>query len=249
MDKNQIWVETFKVRSYQMDMKTRSTINSIAGYFQEVAGNHADSLEFGFKHMKQSGLVWILTRFKIHIHQYPIWGDELEVSTWVVNAEKYFTRRDFEIKDKSGKIMVSAISGWMLVNAVEKRPQLVEGVKERFYLFPEKLALNEDIRKIEAPGRIDLSSLYKVKYSDIDLVNHVNNVQYYSIILDSMSFHFRKNFRLKSFEINYLAETLPEEELEIITENSSEDHQYIHEIRKLKDRKPVCRAISIWEKD
>lgn len=249
MEKEQIWTESFKVRSYQMDMKTNATINCIAGYFQEIAGNHADFLEFGFKHMKQSGLIWLLTRFKIHVHQYPKWGDELDVSTWVVNAEKFFSRRDFEIKDKSGNLLVSAISGWMLVNALEKRPHSVEGVKERFPMFPEKLAIKENIQKIETLDRVDTSSLYTVKYSDIDIVNHVNNVQYYSIILDSLPFNFRKEHKIKSVEINYLAEALPEEELEIISELMSDNQDCKYEIRRNSDKKPICRAIFEWDKD
>jgi acyl-ACP thioesterase len=249
MDKEQIWTEPFKVRSYQMDMKTRLTITSMAGYFQEIAGNHADILEFGFKHMKQSGLTWLLTRFKIHVHQYPKWGDELEVSTWVVNAEKFFSRRDFEIKDKSGNVLVSAISGWMLVNTLEKRPHSVEGVKERFTLFPDKMAIKEDVKKIEPIEKTGTCTSYKVKYSDIDIVNHVNNIRYYSIILDSLPFNFQKEYKIKSFEINYVAETLPEEELDIISEQISDMQEYKYEIRKNSDKKPVCRAIVLWEKD
>jgi medium-chain acyl-[acyl-carrier-protein] hydrolase len=249
MEKNQIWVEPFKVRSYHMDMKARATINSIAGYFQEAAGNHADFMGFGYKQMKQSGLLWMLTRFKIYVHQYPVWGDELELSTWVVNAEKFFSRRDFEIKDKSGKILVSAISGWMLVNAIEKKPHSVEGAKERFVMFPEKLAIKDEIRKIDAPGKIDSIASYKVKYSDIDIVLHVNNIRYYSIILDTLPFRFREENHIKLFEINYIAEALPEEELEIVSEQLSESGEYKYEIRKFSDKKAICRALIEWKKD
>jgi medium-chain acyl-[acyl-carrier-protein] hydrolase len=249
MEKNQIWAEPFKVRSYHMDMKARATINSIAGYFQEAAGNHADLMGFGYKQMKQSGLLWLLTRFKIYVHKYPVWGDELELSTWVVNAQKFFSRRDFEIKDKSGNVIVSAISGWMLVNAVEKRPHSVEAVKERFEMFPEKLAIKDEIRKIDAPVNIESITSYKVKYSDIDIVQHVNNIRYYSIILDTLSFPFRKENHIKQFEINYIAEALPDEELEIVSEQLSDKTEYKYEIRKLSDKKAICRAIINWEKD
>jgi medium-chain acyl-[acyl-carrier-protein] hydrolase len=249
MEKSSIWTEPFKVRSYHMDMKACATIMSIAGYLQEAAGNHADSMNFGFKDMKKSGLIWLLTRVKIIVHQYPGWGEEMEVSTWVVNAEKFFSRRDFEIRDKSGKLLASAISGWMLVNAKEKRPHSVDHVKDSFVLMPDKIAVDGEIQKIEALDKTDTKSNYTVKYSDIDIVGHVNNIQYYSIILDSLPFDFRKDYHIKSFEINYLAEALPNDELEILTEQLSENKEYKHEIKRISDHKAICRAIIQWGKD
>jgi medium-chain acyl-[acyl-carrier-protein] hydrolase len=249
MEKSSVWIEPFKVRSYHMDMKARATIMSIVGYLQEAAGNHADSMNFGFKDMKKSGLVWLLTRVKILVHQYPKWGEEIEVTSWVVNAEKFFSRRDFEIRDKSGKLMVSAISGWMLVNAKEKRPHLVEHVRDRFFLMPDKMAIQDEIQKIDTLNKMDSTSTYTVKYSDIDIVGHVNNIQYYSIILDSLAFDFRKENHIKSFEINYLTEALPGDNLEVLTEQLSENKEYKHEIKRIADQKAICRAIINWEKD
>jgi medium-chain acyl-[acyl-carrier-protein] hydrolase len=247
MEKSSIWKESFKVRSYHMDMNANATIMSIAGYLQEAAGNHADYMNFGFKDMKKSGLFWVLTRVKIVVHEYPKWGDELEVSTWVVNAEKFFSRRDFEIKDKTGKVLVSSISGWMLVHAKEKRPHSIDEVKERFVLMPERKSIDEEIRKIEGPSNIHSTSVYRVKYSDIDIVGHVNNIQYYPIILDSLPFQFRKAMHITSFEINYMAEALAEEILEIQSEQLAGDNEYKYEIKRLSDQKAICRALVNFE--
>jgi len=249
MEKSYIWKEPIKVRSYHMDMKAHTTISSIAGYLQEAAGNHADSMNFGYKDMKKSGLVWLLTRVKILVHQYPGWGEEIIISSWVVNAEKFFSRRDFEIHDKSGKLLISAISGWMLVNEKEKRPHLVELVRDRFFIMPDKMAIEGEIKKVDAPAQIHSNSTYTVNYSDIDIVGHVNNIRYYSIILDSLPFNFRKTNHIKTFEINYMAEGLPGDELEILTEQLTENKEYKHEIRRISDKKAICRAFITWEKD
>jgi medium-chain acyl-[acyl-carrier-protein] hydrolase len=249
MEKINIWTEAFKVRSYQMDMKARATITAIAGWLQEVAGNHASYMGFGYNQMKQSGLYWLLTRVKIHVHSYPEWGEDLEVNTWVVNAEKFFSRRDFEIRNKEGNTIVSASTGWMLVNAFEKRPQLVESLSRNIDLLKDKLALNEELQKIEALENPDSTHLYKVKYSDIDIVNHVNNIQYYNIILDTLPNGFRKENHIQSFEINYIAEALLDEDLQVLNRQLNNNHLYQHEIKRLSDDKVVCRAMSKWGKD
>jgi len=249
MEKINIWEEAFKVRSYHMDVKARATITSIAGYLQEVAGNHAHFMGFGYKQMKESGLLWLLTRVKIAVHQYPMWGDEIKIDTWVVNAEKFFSRRDFEIRDKAGKVIVSAISGWMLVNAREKRPQLVETLSRNVDLLKDKMSLNEELVKIDNLQKVDSTAFYKVKYSDLDVVNHVNNIQYYNIVLDTIPGQFQMANHIKSFEINYMAESLFEDELEVASEILIDDEKFLHEIRRKSNQKPLCRAISNWEKD
>jgi medium-chain acyl-[acyl-carrier-protein] hydrolase len=231
-----------------MDMKARATIMAIAGYLQEIAGNHADKMGFGYKDMKQSGLLWLLTRVKILVHRYPCWNDELRIDTWVVNAEKYFSRRDFEIYDIAGNIMVSAISGWMLVHAKEKRPQSVDTIKMQFNILPDKLAIGEEIQKIEPTGFSKTIASYKVKYRDIDIVNHVNNIRYYSIIIDSLDDQFLMNHRIKSFEINYLAEALLGDNLQI-SSATMPDGQTVYETIRASDAKTLSRCLISWEKD
>lgn len=232
-----------------MDMKARATITAIAGWLQELAGNHASYMGFGYNQMKQSGLHWLLTRVKIHVHSYPAWGEDLEGITWVVNAEKFFSRRDFEIRNKAGIVIVSASTGWMLVNAFEKRPQLVESLSRNIDLLKDKLALHEDLNKIEALENPETTHLYKVKYSDIDIVKHLNNVQYYNIILDTIPNEFRMNYHIQSFEINYIAEALLDEDLQILSSQLHENQLFHHEIKRLADDKVVCRAMIKWAKD
>ena len=249
MDKSDIGVELYKVRSYQMDTKGRLSLTGIAGYLQESAGNHAAVNGFGYQQMLNSGLLWVLTRMKIHVHRFPIWGDELELRTWVISREKFFSRRDFEIKSKNGELLISAISGWMLIDFKKKRPQIVDSFPMNIKMFPEKLAIKEELAKLEGLGFVNSEKHYQVKFSDLDVVQHVNNTQYQRIILDTFSTGFRNEFHVKSFEINYLAEALMDDDLIIFTGRSNKQYEYKHEIKRNKDDKLICRAISFWEKD
>jgi medium-chain acyl-[acyl-carrier-protein] hydrolase len=249
MKQSDIYTEYFKVRSYQMDTTARLNLTSIAGYLQEVAGNHASANGFGYQDMLKSGMLWVLTRMKIVVHKFPVWGDELTLDTWVVNREKFFSRRDFEIKSKQGDVLISAISGWMLVDIKKKRPQIVDAFPMNIQMFPDKLAIDEDLEKLDGPGFVNSEKHYQVKYSDLDVVQHVNNTQYQRFILDTFSIGFRSEFRLKSFEINYLAEALMDDDLKILTGRSQNQYEYKHEIRRTNDDKTICRAVSAWAND
>ena len=158
MKQSDINTEHFKVRSYQMDTKARLNLTSIAGYLQEAAGNHATANGFGYHEMLKSGMLWVLTRMKILVHKFPGWGDDLELDTWVVDREKFFSRRDFEIKSKQGEILISAISGWMLIDFKQKRPQIVDAFPMNIKMFPDKLAINENLEKLEGPNFVNSES-------------------------------------------------------------------------------------------
>ncbi len=105
------------------------------------------------------------------------------------------------------------------------------------------------VEKLAALGFVNSEKHYKVKYSDLDVVQHVNNTQYQRFILDTFSSGFRNEFHIKSFEINYLAEALIDDDLKILTGRSSKQYEYKHEIRRSADEKIICRAVSLWEKD
>jgi len=249
MEQQSVGIEKYKVRSYHMDMLGRATFTAIAGYLQESAGNHAHNMGFGLHQMSKAGLIWVLTRLKIRVHKYPYWSDDLLAETWVVNREKFFSRRDFEIKSAEDKILVSAASGWMLLDIKTKKPQLVDNFPMGIDFFPERLAIPEDINKTQELTDIYDQSAYKVIYSDIDVVNHVNNVQYLRIILDAQSNELRKHYHVKSLEINYIAEALLDDDLLILNQKLNDNNHYLHEIRRSSDQKIICRAISLWQKD
>ena len=242
-----IGTEQFKIASYQMNEKGNATLTSLAGFFQEIAGNHANANGFGFKQMIKNGHIWVLTRLRIEIQKSPVWGEEINVSTWVVNREKFFSRRDFQIHNQNNELLTSASSGWMLLDLATKRPKLVDGVNMDIPMHPEKLAINGAFSKIETVNLIDFKTDYLVRYSDLDIAKHVNNVMYTRILLDSYSYDWRKSRVPKSFEINYLAEAVYADELEILNSKpEGNNNLVIQEIKRKSDNKIICRAKVEW---
>ncbi len=239
---------TFTVRASQVDTEYELTLRSVAEILQEASINHADKAGFGYEDMQKINLFWILTRMKIVIHKTPKWRDVIQVETWVVNRERFFTRRDFEIKNQTGEVLISATSGWMLIDTNNKRPQHVDTFPLNIEMYPEKLAVNQELDKISEIEEVKYTHVYTVKYSDLDFINHLNNTKYYRIILDTYNIKSRKEYRVKSFEINYLAEGLYRNKLYVNTEIISKNYEYKHEIEREKDKKIICRALINWQK-
>ena len=239
--------EQFKIASYQMDVKGKASLTSLASLFQEIAGNHAHANGFGFKQMIKENQMWVLTRLKVEIHKFPVWDDIINISTWIVNREKFFSRRDFEIHSNNDELLVSASSGWMLLDVKSKRPKLVDSIKMDIPMLAEKLALSDELSKIEKLTIAESTANYTVQYSDLDVNNHVNNVKYIRILLDSYSYNWRSSKTILSFEINYLAEAAYNDELEILKSEINEEGFVIQEIERKSDNKVICRAKLKWK--
>ncbi len=237
----------FKIHVNQVDTEGRLNLRSLAGLLQESSVYHADNAGFGYDDMKDAGLLWVLTRMKIKVHKLPKWRDKVFVETWIINREKFFTRRDFEMRSEQGELLVSAISGWMLVDIIHKRPHLADAFPMDIKMFPNKLAINQQLDKLQEIKNVKYSHDYHVKYSDLDIVNHMNNSHYKRIILDTYPLDFRKKYIIDTFEINYLAEALYDNELRIDTEELSDNQEYKHEIVREKDNRILCRVVVSWQ--
>jgi acyl-ACP thioesterase len=83
-----------------------------------------------------------------------------------------------------------------------------------------------------------------VKYSDMDLNNHVNNAAYARWMLDSYPLDFHRSHRVRSLAINFLGELDGNDSFEMVTE--TEEPRFSHTIRRHIDGAEACRAQIEW---
>jgi medium-chain acyl-[acyl-carrier-protein] hydrolase len=87
---------------------------------------------------------------------------------------------------------------------------------------------------------------YRVVYSDLDIMRHVNSIRYIQWLMDLYPLSLFENKRLARIDINYMAETLFGEDLEFRQEEREENREYLVEIAKAGGV-PACRAHLLWE--
>src|SRR5579859_7065022 len=97
-----VWRHEWQVQSYEVDFRKRATVEAICRCFLNAAWNHAEQLGFGYKHLAEQGLLWVLVRLLVRIENYPIWGDKLDLCTWPRGTSGAFALRDFEMLDSGG---------------------------------------------------------------------------------------------------------------------------------------------------
>ncbi|MCE7055658.1 thioesterase [Algoriphagus sp. AGSA1] len=208
----------FEVRSYQVDPAGKLSLVALSNLFQEIAWRHADSADFG-RSLQEQNLSWILSRLEITCEKLPSWGDSIKVYTAGRGVDKLFAFREFLVTSPSGDALACGMSSWVLMNVRTKRIFRPENALPAVLFDPSEKPEWQP-GKVRLKGELVKSEKVKVRYSDLDLNNHVNNTSYLRWVENIL----RENgCHTLPFSINYLAECVMGDELDI--------HLYDHQGR------------------
>uniref|UniRef100_A0A2K1ZG66 Acyl-[acyl-carrier-protein] hydrolase n=1 Tax=Populus trichocarpa TaxID=3694 RepID=A0A2K1ZG66_POPTR len=196
--------QTVVIRSYEVGsdklLRSRASVIfssdalarrlSIAREF-ETALNHVWvsgllSNGFGATHeMMKNDLIRVVSRMQVQVDRYPIWGEIMEIGTWVGAPGKNGMRRDWLIRSQAkGHVFARATSTWVMMNQKTRRLSKMpeEVMAEISPWFIEKQAIQEDvpekISKLDSKAKYVNSNLKTIP--DQFLVSH----QLSSIILE-----------------------------------------------------------------
>ena len=243
-DIKHVWSDSYYLPTYEIDLKGNATIPMLGRFMQESASNHASHLGFGHEAMVAAGTVWMLLGLAFRIERYPHWRETIEVQTWPSRHERIYYYRDFRIVCE-GKSIGVASSKWIVVDLQRRRP-----VRDAVHfdvdwdateqVWPECL---QKLTGVESESIIDT---HEVRYTDLDVNEHVNNIRYIEWILDGFPLDFHKSHQLHEFEIQFQSEGLYGDRVQLV-QDSLDEVNFTHSIRQ-SDGKEICRARSSWKK-
>jgi len=240
-----VWVEDFKLYSFQVDFRKLASLETLCRIFQEAAWNHAEALGLGFEQLQQQHKIWVLSRLLINVHRYPRWGETIRIHTWPRPVEGALAMRDFQMLNHRDEVLVSGSSAWLILDALSRKPQRPGKMLSSFSTDPNHRATERDPEKIAETETPEPGIELLVRYSDIDVNGHVNNARYVGWLLDSYPLEFHCGHSVSQLEINYLGETRAGDTL-TSAQVEVAPGQYIHSIVKSGGPGQVCRARLTW---
>jgi acyl-ACP thioesterase len=242
-----ILVEEYAVPTYHVDFERKIIVPNLLLLLQEAAWKHASQHGFGYAHLQEKGLFWVLAKLKLVMHRYLQWTDTLRIETWGKTPELLTAFRDFEGLDRQGGAFFAATSAWHILSIAGNRPQSMEHFKNNFPIVEGKHALEEKPAKIPAAKNPQQTMPAAVLPSDIDMNLHVNNTRYVQWILDRFDFGFLQRHQLKEIEVNFLSQAKMGDQY-VITTGRQSNTEFISSAVRYDDHKELVRARTLWEK-
>jgi medium-chain acyl-[acyl-carrier-protein] hydrolase len=209
-----IWRESFEIKSYNIDFQLNIKPSALMQFFQEVATNHATSLGAGYDALIARELFWALSRLTVEITRMPRFGESILIETWPCGSEGLLFRRDFIVYDREQKVIIRAVSGWLLLTVSTLRPQRPSVLGIPLPFNQGKYSLNYFPDRIMTQTT-QVSFNKTVAYNEIDQNIHVNNTCYIDWATDCFQLKHYQEHLLTRFTLEILAETRWGDEIEL----------------------------------
>jgi acyl-ACP thioesterase len=176
----------------------------LCNILQLTAGLHAELGGISFSDMQVFHQAWVLSRMRVEIKRLPKWRDVVMVKTWIKSLENSRSIRCLELYVGDEKI-VGCETFWAVINTNKRKPESLALPHEHFEKFPEN-ATEKKFSKIVLKEELEILENYTVRLSDLDVVNHANNVKYLEWCLNNCDVNQLINNSLKAFEMNFMRE-------------------------------------------
>jgi len=241
----------YLIHVYETGPDGRASLNSLFNYMQDIASIHAVKLGFGRDDLMRNNHFWVLSRMYAEITTMPVWEDKIVVRTWPSGTDKLFAMRNYEVYFPDGRPVANASSSWLIVDRSTRRIQRPDDLLGKYNNHREDLnssPVRSAVKLSGCSGEGQNSEKFRVKTSDLDVNFHTNNVNYLKWIMDTYELDFVMNHIPDSVEINYLAESMFNNEISIRT--SREDGKNIsftHSVFRTDDNKELCRILIQWK--
>ncbi len=236
----------YEVETYNTSYFRTMKISDIFKYLQELASKHSEILGIGFDDLKSQNGAWVLTKQLINITRLPNALEKFKVYTWCSYVTKITAFRNFLVVDEKENELVKVKTEWVIIN-LEKR-RIIPMSKIR---LPEVTKINNDfynnkIDKVLIQENDLVNSFEKqVRFTDIDINGHMNNIVYLDMLIDSIADYLDQYTPLVEINSNFIKEARFGDKLKIETCKLSAK-EFTHSIIRKDDNTELFKAKSIF---
>ncbi len=242
-----VWSGVFPIHTYELDPNYRLALPALLGFLQEAAGHNADALGFNIPQLAARNLTWMLSRLRVRLREYPGWRASLTVESWPSGLARLFALRDFRLR-LDGRVIGEAASAWLLMDLGRRRPVRPESAADWSGKVHPERAFAADLEKLPpfpAAGDARQAEL-AVRYCDLDVNLHANNLRYVEWVLESLPFELLRSSVPRELDLDFLAEAGGGERIRSRSAPLP-GGAFAHSLVRLADGVEVARARSVWQ--
>ena len=227
---NNLLERQYTVGSVDVDSRGNMRLSAILNICQEIAYEHSTLMGFGFETLRELNLAWVLSRATIRIERLPLWRENIKVETWHKRQSGLFSLRDYIFYNSESEPIVRVTTSWLIINLASRRITRLDRVSTsshhiEFHTYACD-AIAEESARLDMPTQVVSEEPHHVRYSDIDLNQHVNNAKYVEWLIDRAEEHNADCQQIKELVINFNHEALRGQQIEI-SSHTNTPHIYL----------------------
>lgn len=228
-----------KIESYHVQPNGIMKLSSLLKLFQKSACLDLAHFNISDYDMRSNNMAFVLVKYSVHIIKEMNLDEEIVIKTYPRKVRGAAFIRDF-IAEINGEICAKASSTWALLDLNERkllRPDaidklgIIETSEENPVIFPQ-------VRRnfnFQSPAR---TNVRKVRYSQLDMNNHLNNTYYSDFIFDEMHDLDVNSGKNMYIEINYKSEAILGDSLHISFSDVANNEFYVKALKN--DTSDIC---------
>ncbi len=190
-------------------------------YFQDMATHYMHNIQKGNDTLPEEyGIVWMYTKYKMHISRKVGFTGELNMETWIPAEKSPAVIHQNLFISQNGEVCARGCVESCLYHLAKKRLVRLKEIG-----FPDDIAENKESG---IPGfqklPVDLEGMeyvytHQVRYTDLDKTGHMTNLKYVDLFLNAFDSQFMEAFQIEEFELHFLDQCFEGEDLHVYKKN------------------------------
>jgi acyl-ACP thioesterase len=201
-----------KVMFSDCDPKGRFKLSSMLRSAVEVAEVEYAKKGLSHEFLRSQNMVFLVSQLSLKIISFPQNQTNYVTKTWENGKKGGLFLRGLEILNETGEVLIQGVVGWILINTQTKKIM-------RPLEFPYPQPQHSEVFECKPLGRISYDNLTElgeriVRFSDLDINNHVNNAVYADVAVDFLPEPFYQK-SLTNFRINFSSEVFLDDKIKL----------------------------------
>lgn len=244
-----IFERNYFIHIYETNLRNELDVPCLMRYFEEMALMQSQAEGVGLDYYQKHDVAWVLHQFDIQIQRLPRFSQVVTLRTQPISTYKFMGFRKYWVLDANNQPMITADTSWLFINPRTRRPMRVNDDMKQAYGHAGAEETKLDMADVACLERVDFSKSFPVRFSDIDVNDHVNNTHYVEWALEAVPPEVRDQANLTNIRIAFKKETTYGQVIlsEAQQLQTNQGVQFLHRIAT-SDGTTRCLLFTEWER-
>lgn len=241
----------YELHYYDVDKNLKGNMSTIINILSDIGTRQSQELGSGMKSLSEHNMSWVFYNYHVKILRNPMYGEKLKVKTEAAGFKKFYALRNYEIKDSSGNVIVIANAIFLLINLEKRRMMRIPAEQYEIYGVEGDMKEEFKIPRLEELTKYKYEDTFKVRYSDIDANQHVNNTKYIDWAIEALPEEIVNNYSLDEIKVTFEKECKYGETVNVYTDIREAEGGALITVHRIEtlDKRKLTKLIGCWKKE